>query len=330
MPVCHYPNLTMLRALLLSLTLIAGLAQAATTRQQPVSLTTDQGTLHGSLLLPQSDRPLPVALLIAGSGPTDRNGNNPEGGHNDALKKLAQVLARNGIASLRYDKRGVAASRSATPDERDLSVERYVADASGWARQLKDDPRFDRVILIGHSEGALIASLAAADSPADALVSIAGPAYPIGQVLDMQLAMRLPPALLAESRHILANLIRGTLQPEVPEALQVVYRPSVQPYLISLLRQNPAANFAALQIPALIVQGTHDAQVSPDNAEVLKQAKPDAQLALIPGMNHVMRITPAPWNEQLASYDDPQLPLARALGERIVAFIRSSAEENGR
>ncbi|MEW6460210.1 MAG: alpha/beta fold hydrolase [Pseudomonadota bacterium] len=330
MPVCHYPNLTMLRALLLSLTLIAGLAQAATTRQQPVSLTTDQGTLHGSLLLPQSDKPLPVALLIAGSGPTDRNGNNPEGGHNDALKKLAQVLARNGIASLRYDKRGVAASRSATPDERNLSVERYVADASGWVRQLKDDPRFDRVILIGHSEGALIASLAAADSPADALVSIAGPAYPIGQVLDMQLAMRLPPALLAESRHILANLIRGTLQPEVPEALQVVYRPSVQPYLISLLRQDPAENFAALRIPALIVQGSHDAQVSPDNAELLKQAKPDAELAMIAGMNHVMRITPAAWQEQLASYDDPQLPLARALGERIVAFIRSSAEKNGR
>lgn len=330
MPVCHYPNLTMLRALLLSLTLIAGLAQAATTRQQPVSLATDQGTLHGSLLLPQSDKPLPVALLIAGSGPTDRNGNNPEGGHNDALKKLAQVLARNGIASLRYDKRGVAASRSATPDERDLSVERYVADASGWVRQLKDDPRFDRVILIGHSEGALIASLAAADSPADALVSIAGPAYPIGQVLDIQLAMRLPPALLAESRHILANLIRGTLQPEVPEALQVVYRPSVQPYLISLLRQDPAENFAALRIPALIVQGSHDAQVSPDNAELLKQAKPDAELAMIAGMNHVMRISPAAWQEQLASYDDPQLPLARALGERIVAFIRSSAEKNGR
>ncbi|MGP0174154.1 alpha/beta hydrolase [Pseudomonas sp. NCHU5208] len=330
MPVCHYSPLIMLRALLLTLTLITGLAQASTTRQLPVSLDTDQGTLYGSLLLPQSDQPLPVALLIAGSGPTDRNGNNPEGGHNDALEKLARVLARNGIASLRYDKRGVAASRAATPDERDLSVERYVADAQGWARQLKSDPRFDRLILIGHSEGALIASLAAQDGQADALVSIAGPALPIGQVLDMQLAMRLPPPLLDESRHILANLIRGKLQPEVPKELQAIYRPSVQPYLISLLRQDPAANFAALRIPALIVQGTHDAQVSPENAELLKQAKPDAELALIPGMNHVMRITPAPWKEQLASYNDPQLPLARALGERIVAFIRSSAEENGR
>jgi hypothetical protein len=271
-----------------------------------------------------------VALLIAGSGPTDRDGNNPEGGHNDALKKLAQVLARNGIASLRYDKRGVAASRAATPDEKDLSVERYVADVEGWAKLLRAAPRFNRLILIGHSEGALIASLAAPASQADALVSIAGPAYPIGQVLDMQLAMRLPPPLLAESRHILANLIRGKLQPQVPQELQAIYRPSVQPYLISLLRQDPAENFAALQMPALIVQGTHDAQVSPDNAELLKQAKPDAELALIPGMNHIMRITPAAWNEQVASYNDPKLPLARALGERIVAFIRSSAEENGR
>lgn len=320
----------MLRALLLSLTLITGLAQASTTRQLPISLDTDQGTLYGSLLVPQSDRPAPVALLIAGSGPTDRDGNNPEGGHNDALKKLAQVLARNGIASLRYDKRGVAASRAATPDERDLRVEHYVADAEAWGRMLKEDPRFDRLILIGHSEGALIASLAAAGSGAEALVSIAGPAYPIGQVLDAQLAMRLPPAQLAQSRHLLASLIRGQEQAEVPKALQVVFRPSVQPYLISLLRQNPAEAFAALEIPALIVQGGHDAQVGADNAEILKQVKPDAELALIPGMNHVMRITPLAWHEQRSSYDDPRLPLAHALGERIVSFIHSSTTQSGR
>src|SRR5690606_39160274 len=128
--VCHYPASIMLRVLLLSFSLLAGLAQAApqAIQQSPLSLSTDQGTLQGSLLLPRSEGPLPVALLIAGSGPTDRDGNNPEGGHNDALKKLAQILARNGIASLRYDKRGVAASRAATPDEEDLSIERYVAE----------------------------------------------------------------------------------------------------------------------------------------------------------------------------------------------------------
>lgn len=322
----------MLRVLLLSFSLVAGLVQAApqAIQQSPLSLSTDQGTLQGSLLLPRSEGPLPVALLIAGSGPTDRNGNNPEGGHNDALKKLAQVLARHGIASLRYDKRGVAASRAATPDERDLSVERYVADAEAWGQMLRRDPRFGRLILVGHSEGALIASLAAAGSGADAVVSIAGPAYPIGQVLDMQLAMRLPPPLLAESRRILAGLLRGEEQPDVPPELNVLLRPSVQPYLISLLRQHPARAFAALEVPALIVHGSHDAQVSLDNALALHKVRPEAELALITAMNHVLRITAAPWHEQVASYDDPRLPLARELGQRIVAFIRSSAAENGR
>ena len=245
MPVCHYPNLTMLRALLLSLTLIAGLAQAATTRQQPVSLTTDQGTLHGSLLLPQSDRPLPVALLIAGSGPTDRNGNNPEGGHNDALKKLAQVLARNGIASLRYDKRGVGASLAAAPDERGLSVEGYVNDALAWSAKLKGDPRFSQLILIGHSEGALIASLAAPKSGAAALISIAGSGRPIDEVLREQLQGRLPPELLATSYFLIDELKAGRTYAEVPAPLQVLFRPSVQPYLISLFAYDPAEAFAA-------------------------------------------------------------------------------------
>ena len=131
----------MFRALLVTLPLLAGLAQAApnTLEQRPLSLETAQGTLHGTLLQPRSDEPLAVALLIAGSGPTDRDGNNPADGHNDSLKKLAQNLARHGIASLRYDKRGVAASRAATPNERDLSVDAYVTDAVAWGRLLKRD-----------------------------------------------------------------------------------------------------------------------------------------------------------------------------------------------
>lgn len=146
----------------------------------------------------------------------------------------------------------------------------------------------------------------------------------------MQLAMRLPLPLLAESRRILAGLLRGEEQPDVPPPLNVLLRPSVQPYLISLLRQHPARAFAALEVPALIVHGSHDAQVSLDNALALYQVRPEAELALITAMNHVLRITAAPWHEQLASYDDPRLPLARELGQRIVAFIRSSAAENGR
>ena len=123
----------MLRVLALSLTLISGFAQA-TVLQRPISLDTGTGELFGSLLLPKSDDPVPVVLIISGSGPTDRDGNNTDGGRNDSLKRLAWVLAKHNIASVRYDKRGVAASLAATPDERNLSVEAYVADAEAWGR----------------------------------------------------------------------------------------------------------------------------------------------------------------------------------------------------
>ncbi|OPG75468.1 alpha/beta hydrolase, partial [Pseudomonas ogarae] len=119
----------MLKLLALSLTLFTGLfcsLAQATVLQRPISLDTGSGELFGSLLLPKSDTPVPVVLIISGSGPTDRDGNNPEGGRNDSLKRLAWVLAKHNIASVRYDKRGVAASLAATPDERNLSVEAYV------------------------------------------------------------------------------------------------------------------------------------------------------------------------------------------------------------
>jgi len=314
----------MLRVFLLILPLFAGLAHATphTVEQRPLSLQTDQGTLHGTLLLPQSDRPLPVALLIAGSGPTDRDGNNPGGGHNDSLKRLAQALAKQGIASLRYDKRGVAASRAATPNERDLSVERYVADAVAWGRLLKTDSQFSRLILIGHSEGALIASQAAPEAGADALISLAGSSRPIDQVLREQLHYRLPPKLLAQSNVLLDALVAGQQTEQVADELQVLFRPSVQPYLISLFRQHPAEAFAHLKMPTLIVQGSHDIQVDVADAQRLQAVKGDAELALIEGMNHVLRIVPLDLKAQLASYDNPRQPLARLLTEQIVSFIQ--------
>ncbi|WP_339079147.1 alpha/beta fold hydrolase [Pseudomonas sp. TMP9] len=289
-------------------------------------LQTAQGVLYGTLLKPNVTTPMPVVLLIAGSGPTDRDGNNPEGGQNDSLKRLAQSLAKQGIASLRYDKRGVAASRAATPDERDLSVDRYVSDAVAWAQLLKADPAFNRLILIGHSEGALIASLAAKQAQADALVSIAGSSRPIDQLLREQLAARLPPPLLAHSNRLLDRLLAGQLSPQVPTQLQVLFRPSVQPYLISLLQQEPSKAFAQLKIPALIVQGSHDIQVSVTDAQALQVAKPDAELVIIPGMNHMLRISALDLPAQLASYNNPQLPLAYGLSEQIVTFIQRSGK----
>jgi len=313
-------GVTMLRVLALSLTLISGFAQA-TVLQRPITLDTGTGELFGSLLLPKSDNPVPVVLIISGSGPTDRDGNNPDGGRNDSLKRLAWVLAKHNIASVRYDKRGVAASLAATPDERNLTVEAYAADAEAWGQKLKSDPRFGQLILLGHSEGALIASLAAPSVDAAAVISLSGSARPIDQVLRQQLSNRLPPPLMLRSNELLDSLKAGKTDDNVPPPLQVIFRPSVQPYLISLFRQDPAAAFARLTMPALIIQGSNDIQVGVNDAKLLKAAKPDAELALIEGMNHVMRIVPNDVKRQLASYKDPNLPLAAELGSRILGFI---------
>jgi len=313
----------LIRAITVILPLLTGLAHAATPSvlQRPVSLDTGTGELFGTLLLPRSDTPVPVVLIIAGSGPTDRDGNNPDGGRNDSMKRLAMILAKHNIASVRYDKRGVAASKPATPDERNLSIEAYVADAVAWGQKLKTDTRLGQLILLGHSEGALVASLAAEQAGAAAVISVAGTGRPVDQVLREQLQYRLPPPLLLRSEQLIESLKAGHTDDNVPPALEVVFRPSVQPYLISLFRQDPAAAFAKLKVPALIIQGRHDIQVGVGDAELLQAAKPDAELALIDGMNHVLRIVPNDIKRQMASYKDPQLPLASELSTRILRFI---------
>lgn len=278
------------------------------------------GRLHGSLLLPKSDAPLPVALLIAGSGPTDRDGNNPLG-HNDSLKRLAQALAKRGIASLRYDKRGVGQSQAVAPDESQLKVGDYVDDAVAWSRLLQADPRFSALVLIGHSEGGLIASLAEPTVKPAALICLAGSGRPIDTLLREQLQGRLPPPLLAHAHYLIDELNAGRRHQQVPAPLEVLFRSSVQPYLISLFQNDPATAFGNTTAPALIVQGTHDIQVSSRDAQALKLARPEAELALIKGMGHVLRITPQDRAGQMASYNSPELPIAHELTEQISRFL---------
>jgi pimeloyl-ACP methyl ester carboxylesterase len=313
----------MLRIIALILPLLTGLAQAATPSvlQRPITLNTTTGTLYGTLLLPKSKAPVPVVLIIAGSGPTDRDGNNPDGGRNDSMKRLALILAKNNIASVRYDKRGVAASKPATPDERNLSIESYVADAQAWGQKLKKDSRLGQLILLGHSEGALVASLAAEEAGAAAVISVAGTGRPVDVVLREQLHDRLPPPMLQRANQLIDEIKAGKTDNDVPGELEVVFRPSVQPYLISLFRQDPAAAFGNLRVPALIIQGKHDIQVGVGDAQLLKEAKPDAQLALIDGMNHVLRIVPMDMDRQLESYKNPKLPLATEVSTQILHFI---------
>lgn len=309
---------------LCSLLLLAGgIAAQAHAAETPITLDTPTGQLAGTLELPAgADKPR-VALLIAGSGPTDRDGNSSMiPGRNDSLKLLAAGLADAGIATVRYDKRGIGGSHAAGSAESALRFEMFVDDAAAWIARLKADPRFASVAVIGHSEGSLIGMLAARQADAAAFVSIAGIADGASTLMRKQLEGKLPPELEKESERILVSLESGVVVDPVPPALATLFRPSVQPYLISWFKYVPAQRIAELTMPVLVVQGNTDIQVDVVQANRLHGARPGAKLAIIPGMNHVFKHVRAVPELQVASYGDPSLPVSPLLVKSIADFLQ--------
>ena len=287
-------------------------------KELPVTLHTATGDLFGTLTVPVQKTRMPVALIIAGSGPTDRNGNNPMM-KNESLHKLAIALADSGIASLRYDKRAIAESKAAAKSEADLRFDDYVADARDWISLLRKDNRFSRIIVIGHSEGSLI-GMVAAHKNADAFISIAGAGRPADKILKEQLDKQ-PQAVKDLSFPIIDSLVAGKTVSTVNPMLFSLFRPSVQPYLISWFKYDPAVEIRKLSIPVLVIQGTNDIQVSMEDAQLLAKAG-KAPLMAIDHMNHIFRIVEGDRNANIATYNDLSLPIAGELSDSIVRFIR--------
>jgi pimeloyl-ACP methyl ester carboxylesterase len=294
--------------------------------EQPATLVTPTGTLYGTIEVPAGGHPIPVVLIIAGSGPTDRDGNSKAlPGSNNSLKLLASGLAIHGIATLRYDKRGIAASAGAGRKEEDLRFDDYVHDAAGWIKQLRGDKRFSTVSIAGHSEGSLIGMIAAREAGADGYVSLEGAGRKPSQIIVEQLTPQVTPEMLATSRHLM-ELIEVGAPPDtttVPPMLNALFRPSVRPYLVSWFKYDPAVEIAKLTIPALIVQGTTDIQTSMKDANALATGYPAGRLLTIEGMNHVLKAAPADRAQQAAAYTDPTLPVVPKLIDAVAAFVKS-------
>jgi len=306
-----------------ALAALAMQVSAAAAVDQPIFLDAAHGRIAGSLMLPaSSEKKTLVVLIISGSGATDRDGNIASvRGKNDALKMLAATLADAGFASVRYDKRGVGASAAAVSREADLRLGNYVEDAAAWIGLLAADARFSGVAVVGHSEGSLIGMLAAKERPISAFVSIAGVAQGAAAILREQLTSRLPVDLVERNNAILASLEKGEEVGDIPAPLAAFYRPSVQPYLISWFKHVPALEIKQVRVPCLILQGDTDIQVPVAEAMALGAAKPEAELRIIPGMNHVLKQVPMDPARQMASYGDPALPIAPGLGESLVRFL---------
>jgi pimeloyl-ACP methyl ester carboxylesterase len=289
----------------------------------PVELASTAAPLHGTLLTPEGQTRA-AAVILPGSGPTDRDGNSPQFGiRAGTYRLLAEGLAERGVATIRIDKRGIGESAAAGPAEANLRFSTYADDARAWAAEAAAKTGRPCAWLIGHSEGALVALAAVknGDDKICGLVLLSGAGRPAGDVLREQLAKNLPEPLKTRAYDAISELEAGRLVADPPSELAALFRPSVQPYLISWLTLDPAKLAAAYDGPIFVGQGTTDIQVSLADAEAIKAAQPRAELVVWDGVNHVLKTAPAERSANVATYMDPALPLAPGVVEAVAAFV---------
>ena len=320
----HMKRLSFIIALnILSICLFAQAKNDTVFSESEVVLKTSTGEIYGTLAIPSNVKVSPVVLIIAGSGPTDRDCNSPMGIQTNAYKMLSESFAKNGISTLRFDKRGIGKSKPAMSSESELRFETYINDVIAWISLLKSDKRFSSIIILGHSEGSLIGMIAAEKTNVGGFISIAGVGKSADKVLQEQLKTKLPPQLLDESNKILDSLKIGKTVSNVNSNLVALYRPSVQPYMISWIKYDPAKEIGKLKIPVLIIQGTTDLQVTLNDSKLLTVAKPDAKVLIIENMNHVLKESDSDMQKNMATYRNPELPLKAGLTDDIVNFIKT-------
>ena len=274
----------------------------------------------GTLTLPSEVENPPLVIFIQGSGPTDRNGNQPMM-KSDFAKKIMHQLADEGIAGFRFDKRIYKMDKLKLKEE-ELRFEDFVEDVENITAYFKAQGKFSKIILAGHSEGSLIGMLAANEN-ADAFISLAGAGRSIDDIIVDQIGKQAP-GLQQNTRESLDELIANGSTANYNPALESIFRPSVQPYMASWIKFDPAEEIAKLDIPILIINGTADIQVEASEADILKQAAPEAELKILEGMNHVFREIEG--NDALVntkSYNEPNRPLHSELIPVLVEFLKN-------
>lgn len=278
--------------------------------------------LKGELSIAEQNKTQAI-FILSGSGPTDRDGNSAGlPGKNNSLKYLAELITKEGFTTLRVDKRGIAASAKAAPEESELRFTTYVDDAKHWIKFL-ENKGYSEIIMIGHSEGALVATMAASTNSVRGLVCIAGAGRPATVVLREQLKPKVSKELYAQADKIITSLAEGKTVNDSPPELASLFRPSVQPYLISWFKIDPAKALAETKVPSLIIHGSTDLQTSKEDATLLHEGTKGSKLIIIEGMNHILKEVGGILLQQLPSYSNPDLPLHKDLVPAIIDFLKS-------
>lgn len=303
---------------------LAALAAPAAARETAIEAPGPSGPLAGTLI--EAGAGAPVVLIVPGSGPTDRDGNNPMMGRPAPYKLLAEGLAAEGVASVRVDKRGMFGSRAATPDPNQVTIGGYADDVHAWIAAIRARTGAACVWLLGHSEGGLVA-LAAAQRREGVcgVILVAAAGRPLGTVLREQLNANPANApVLGQAMAAIDSLEAGRKVDTagMHPGLLGLFAPAVQPFLIDAFSHDPAKLAAAWPGPLMIVQGERDLQVAMADARALAAARPDAPLLVVPAMNHVLKaVAGEDRAANVAAYSNPSLPLAPGLAGQIAAFV---------
>jgi alpha-beta hydrolase superfamily lysophospholipase len=263
-------------------------------------------------------------VIIAGSGPTDRDGNSPGGVGADTYKLLARGLADAGIATFRYDKRGLASTKG-TFDMSATTLADFAADAAAAARLIDSLPESGPVFLLGHSEGGTLALIAAtAGAPVRGLILVATAGRDPTTILREQLGRQLSPTMLAQFDTAWAGYLRGDTAIKYPPALAPLFVPVNRRFMVSWQETRPVDLLRRDTLPVLVLQGETDVQITPEDARLLAAARPDITLMLLSGVNHVLKeATGSTAMAQMAAYTDRSLPLAPRVVPAIVDWIRT-------
>ncbi len=297
-------------------------AQTATSTEVEIA-----GPLKATLVKPAGVARPPVVVILPGSGPTDRDGNNPYGVRGSTYRLLAEGLAEQGIASLRMDKRGMFANAAATADPNKVFIDDLAVDALAWAAKARAETGAPCAWLAGHSEGALVALVAGQKSEGVCgLILLSGAGRTYTTILRAQLKANPANApLLDQALPALDALDAGKHvdTTAMHPALLSLFHPAVQDFLINATAKDPAKLIAAYRAPVLILQGATDLQITLEDAHLLKAAQPRAELVELEGVNHLLKAAPADRTANLATYGNPDLPLDSRIVPAIAAFIKA-------
>ena len=291
---------------------------------QSINFTSEDITINenidGTLLTPSTNDKIPLAIIIPGSGPTDRNGNQ-NFLKNNSLKKLAESLSNNGIATFRFDKRIVKQIHRGNVDN-NIKFEDFVTDVQAIVKFFAKSDSFSQLILIGHSQGSLVAFLADSED-VNAIVSISGAGQSMDKVLLEQIT-KIAPGLSDEAEETLKILKSGQTTSNYPQPLQSVFNYDLQPFMISWMKYEPKLIISQIERPILIINGTKDLQVSVEEANTLAEAAPNSKLHIIEGMNHIMFTIEGDDLVNSKSYNESSHPINSELIDIIQKFIFSN------